>query len=126
MSVNSTQRKSVLSEKKGDFSETEVNLSEKKVGSVEPPYKKILNVLISHLLTLQSRDAFCTEESWETFLNEQIEEGSFKDRWCVDYVNLVQQQSTVYVLNDHTIRMKILCVNYDDPWQRGHFSQKRT
>ena len=63
MYANSAQRKSALPEKKEDSSETEINLSEKKVDSVGPPYEKILNVLISHLLTLQLRDAFCTEES---------------------------------------------------------------
>ena len=80
MSVNSTRRDSASSEKKGDSSEIEINLSEKEVGSIEPSYKKILNVLISHLLTLQSRNVFCMKESWETFLNEQIEEDSFKGR----------------------------------------------
>ena len=78
--ANSAQRKSVLSEKKGDSSETEANLPEKKVDSVELPYKKILNVLISYLLTLQLRDTFCTEKSWEAFSNEQIKEGLFKGR----------------------------------------------
>ena len=89
MPANSAQRKSVLSKKKGDSSETEINLSEKKVDSVGLFYKKILNVLIRHLLTLQSRDVFCTKESWKTFLNEQIEEDLFKSRWCVDYADLM-------------------------------------
>ena len=80
MSANSTRRDSVLSEKKGDSSEIEVNLSKKKVGPIEPPYEKILNVLINYLLMLQLRDAFCTEESCKTFLNEQIEEDLFKNR----------------------------------------------
>ena len=122
MYANSIQRKSVLSEKKGDSSETEVNLSEKKVGSVESFYEKILNTLISHLLTLQLRDVFCTEKSWEAFLNEQIKESSFKNRWYVDHMNLMQWQSTVYILNDCIIRMKILHINHDDLWQRGHFN----
>ena len=80
MSANSARRDSVLSEKKGDSSEIEVNLPKKKVGSIELLYEKILNVLISHLLTLQLRDIFCTERSWKTFLNEQIKENSFKSR----------------------------------------------
>ena len=80
MPANSIRRDSALSEKKEDFSEIEINLSEKKVGSIKLFYKKILNVLISYLLTLQLRNAFCTEESWKTFLNEQIKESSFKSR----------------------------------------------
>ena len=52
MSVNSARRDSALSEKKGDSSEIEANLSEKKVDSIELFYEKILNVLISYLLTL--------------------------------------------------------------------------
>ena len=63
MSANSTRKDSVLSEKKGDSSEIETNLSKKEVGSIEPFYRKILNVLISYLLILQLRDIFCTEES---------------------------------------------------------------
>ena len=63
MSVNSIRRNSALPEKKEDSSEIEINLSEKKVGSIKLSYKKILNVLISHLLILQLRDVFCTEES---------------------------------------------------------------
>ena len=90
MSANSIRRDSVLSEKKENSSEIEANLSEKKVDSIELFYEKILNVLISYFLTLQLRDAFCTEESWKTFLNEQIEEDLFKNRWCIDYVGLVQ------------------------------------
>ena len=88
--TNSIKRDSVLSKKKGDFSEIETNLSKKKVGSIEPFYRKILNVLISYLLTLQLRDTFCTEKSWKTFLNEQIKEDSFKNRWYIDYIDLVQ------------------------------------
>ena len=126
MHVNSVWRKSALSEKKEDFSETEVNLPEKKVDSVELLYEKILNVLISYLLMLQLRNAFCMEESWKAFLNEQIEEGLFKGRWCVDYAGFVWQQGVIYVLNDCTTRMEILHVNHDDPWQEGHFGQKRT
>ena len=80
MYTNSVQRKSALSEKKEDFSETEINLPEKKVGSVKSFYEKILNVLISHFLILQLRNAFCTEGSWKAFLNKQIKEGSFKSR----------------------------------------------
>ena len=126
MSVNSIRRDSALSEKKEDSSEIEINLSKKKVGPIELFYRKILNVLISHLLALQLRNTFCTEGSWETFLNEQIKEGLFKGRWCIDHADLMQQQGAVYVSNDHAIRMEILCVNHDDLWQRGHFGQKRT
>ena len=125
MSANSAQRKSVLSEKKGDSSETEINLPEKKVDSVGLLYRKILNVLISHLLVLQSRNAFCTKGSWKTFSNEQIKEGLFKNRWCIDHADLMWWQDAVYVSNDCIIRMKILCVNHDDLWQKGHFDQKR-
>ena len=89
MSANSIRRDSVLSEKKGDSSEIEINLSKKKVGSIKLLYRKILNVLINYLLTLQLRDVFYTERSWETFLNEQIKEDLFKSRWCIDYVDLV-------------------------------------
>ena len=63
MPANSIRRNSALPEKKEDSSEIEINLSEKKIGSIEPPYEKILNILISYLLTLQLRDVFCTEES---------------------------------------------------------------
>ena len=63
MSVNSIKKDSVLSEKKGDFSEIEINLSEKKVDSIKLFYRKILNVLISYLLILQLRDAFYMKES---------------------------------------------------------------
>ena len=63
MSINSMRRDSVLSEKKENSSEIEANLSKKKVSSIKLLYKKILNVLISYLLTLQLRDVFCTEES---------------------------------------------------------------
>ena len=80
MSVNSIRRNSVLSEKKEDSSEIKTNLSEKKVGSIELFYKKILNVLISYLLMSQLKDAFCTKKSWKAFLNEQIKEDSFKNR----------------------------------------------
>ena len=63
MSANNTRRNSVLPEKKEDSSEIEINLSEKKVGPIESLYEKILNALISYLLTLQLRNAFYTEES---------------------------------------------------------------
>ena len=63
MSANSIKRDSALFEKKEDFLEIETNLSEKKVGPIKLFYKKILNVLISYLLTLQLRNIFCTEKS---------------------------------------------------------------
>ena len=52
MHVNNMQKKSVLSKKKKDFSETKFNLFKKKVGFIKLFYKKILKVLINHLLTL--------------------------------------------------------------------------
>ena len=91
MSANSVRRDSALSEKKEDSSEIEINLSEKKVDPIELFYKKILNVLISHLLILQLRNAFYTERSWEAFSNEQIKENLFKSRWYIDYADLMQQ-----------------------------------
>ena len=80
MSANSIRRDSALFKKKEDSSEIEINLSEKKVGSIKLSYKKILNVLISYLLALQLRDAFCMKGSWEAFSNKQIKEDLFKSR----------------------------------------------
>ena len=43
-------------------------------------YDRISDALSSHLLSLQIRDIFCTEETWRASSDDQIKEGQFKNR----------------------------------------------
>ena len=41
--------------------------------------------------------------------------------WVVDDRGLVQKDGLVFILNDPAVKAEILRVNYDDPWDGGHF-----
>jgi hypothetical protein len=89
------------------------------------PYGKIPDALTSHLLALQHRDAWCKERSWEALPGGIVKEGPFKGIWSEDHSGLVRHDSAVYIPQNRATQMEILRVNHDDPWQGGHFGQKR-
>jgi hypothetical protein len=58
--------------------------SSKKKGKKKPlqksPYDKVPNALTSHLLALQSRDAWLAQKNWEALPDGHIREGPYKGR----------------------------------------------
>src|SRR3989440_10760034 len=105
---------------RGSYAETE---------TVSPqllPYGKVPDALTSHLLALQHRDAWCKERSWEALPEGIVKEGPFRGVWSEDHAGLVRHDGAVYVPPDQATQREILRVNHDDPWQGGHFGQKRT
>jgi transposase InsO family protein len=90
------------------------------------PYGKVPDALTSHLLALQHRDAWCKERSWEALPESIVKEGPFRGVWSEDHAGLVRHDGAVYVPPDQATQREILRVNHDDPWQGGHFGQKRT
>ena len=44
----------------------------------------------------------------------------------MDYTGVVRREGAVYIPHNPTIRNEILRVNHDDPWQGGHFGERRT
>jgi hypothetical protein len=59
-------------------------------------------------------------------MDGEISDPLFKGSWTTDQWGLVRRDGVVYVPEDYTTRMEILRVNYDDPWQGGHFGRVRT
>jgi hypothetical protein len=92
----------------------------------ESPYGKIPNALTTFLLSLQAKDAWCTEQKWKAYPDNKVTEEPYRGRWCEDPAGLVRCDGAVYVPNDPATRAEILRVNHDDPWQGGHFGIQRT
>ena len=110
----------------GATSEGHVGTTEATDCSELSPYGKIPSALTSHLLSLQHRDAFCKERSWEMTSEIEIPNGPFMGRWHRGHDGVVRRAGAVYVPDDKPTRIEILRINHDDPWQGGHFGKKRT
>jgi hypothetical protein len=82
----------------------------------ESPYGKISDVLNSHLLSLQHRDAWLSKKEWETYPDQRIPEGPFRGRWSADHTSLIRHDGAIYIPEDLVTRMEILRANHDDPW----------
>jgi hypothetical protein len=58
-----------------------VSVEELSSSVVPSPYGSIPDALTSHLLHLQSRDAFCEKRAWERLSNGEVTEPPFKGKW---------------------------------------------
>ena len=90
-----------------------------------PLVRSIPDAPTSHLLALQAKDALLQKEL-EQFPDGQVEGGPLQGKWQTDRHGLWRKEGMSYVPKDHATRMEILRANHDDPWQGGHFGQKRT
>jgi RNase H-like domain found in reverse transcriptase/Reverse transcriptase (RNA-dependent DNA polymerase)/Integrase zinc binding domain/Chromo (CHRromatin Organisation MOdifier) domain len=90
-----------------------------------PPVGGIPDAPTTHLLTLQAKDALLQEEMKQA-PDGQVKGGALQGRWQADRYGLWRKDGMAYVPKDHATRMEILRANHDDPWQGGHFGQKRT
>lgn len=82
--------------------------------------------LAKQLRDLQSRDAFCSEQKWNLYPYGKVKDPEFAGTWRVDYAGLVRRDGAVYIPDDPAIRQEVIRVNHDDPWQGGHFGQRKT
>jgi Reverse transcriptase (RNA-dependent DNA polymerase)/RNase H-like domain found in reverse transcriptase/Integrase zinc binding domain/Chromo (CHRromatin Organisation MOdifier) domain/Integrase core domain len=82
--------------------------------------------LTNLFLHLQTQDAWCTRRAWESHPEGLAEEGEYKGRWHTDPAGLVRRDGAVYVPSDPAVRAEIVRVHHDDPWQGGHFGNRRT
>ena len=89
------------------------------------PLGNIPDAPTQHLLFLQAGDARLQKEM-ESCPDGQMKGGPFQGRWSMDQQGLWRKEGMAYVPQDHATRMEILRANHDDPWQGGHFGQKRT
>jgi hypothetical protein len=64
------------------------------------PYSKVLDVLTSHLLNLQARDAWCRRATWKASLENIVKEGNIKGKWYKDDASLVRCNSAIYIPNN--------------------------
>jgi hypothetical protein len=79
------------------------------------PYGKVPDALTSHLLSLQSRDAWCTQAIWKSSPKGIVKKGDMRGKWCEDHASLVRCDGVIYVPNDPATRAEILRQNHDDP-----------
>jgi hypothetical protein len=73
------------------------------------PYGVIPDALTSHLLSLQSKDAFCQQGTWKSSPNGQIEEKPFRGRWSADRIGLARHNGAVYIPDDLATKMLGVC-----------------
>ncbi len=92
----------------------------------ETPYGKIPDAITHHLLALQHRDAWLSQEKWKAYPDGVIPDGPFRGRWSEDNASLMRFEGAVYVPEDPATRNEILRANHDDPWQGGHFGKNKT
>jgi Reverse transcriptase (RNA-dependent DNA polymerase)/RNase H-like domain found in reverse transcriptase/Integrase zinc binding domain/Chromo (CHRromatin Organisation MOdifier) domain/Integrase core domain len=90
------------------------------------PYGKVPDALTSHLLSLQSRDAWCSQAIWKRSPHGIVEKGDMKGKWHEDHASLMRCDGAIYVPNDPATRAEILRQNHDDPWLGGHFGVEKT
>lgn len=81
---------------------------------------------ISHLLALQSRDAWLLKGDWQRAVEGQVTSSPYTGKWQRDRWGLIRRNGMVYIPDDSATRMQILRANHDDPWQGGHFGRTRT
>lgn len=85
-----------------------------------------LDSLETRLKQIQDQDQWCRDAEWEAFPQGIIPKGIFKGKWTRDQASIVRRDGAAYVPRDPATRQEILRVNHDDPWQGGHFGQRRT
>lgn len=85
-----------------------------------------LETLEARLKRLQDQDSWCLEAAWESYPKGIVPKGTFKGTWTKSPSGIVRRGDAAYVPRDPAIRQEVLRVNHDDPWQGGHFGQRRT
>jgi Integrase zinc binding domain/Integrase core domain/Chromo (CHRromatin Organisation MOdifier) domain len=90
------------------------------------PYGKVPDALISHLLSLQSRDAWCKQAAWKTSPEGIVKKGEMRGKWHEDHASLIRRDGAIYIPNVPATRAEILRQNHDDPWTGGHFGVEKT
>ena len=88
--------------------------------------RKACDALEQRLRDLQTSDAWCREKEWEALPEGKVKSGLFRGSWSVDHAGIVRRNGAAYIPRDSAVRNEILRVNHDDPWQGGHFGQRRT
>lgn len=96
------------------------------VGEQESRVRYHGDVLADRLRELQSQDDWCMEAPWSNLPNGRVTTGAFKGVWHRDTAGIVRRDGVAYVPRDPATRQEIMRVNHDDPWQGGHFGQRRT
>ena len=46
--------------------------------------------------------------------------------WSINYTKFVRNHGKIYIPKDKIIIIKLLRINYDDPWQKGYSGRDRT
>ena len=82
--------------------------------------------LATRLQELQALDKWCQEAQWTKVPDGRIQRGTFKGTWDTDQNGIVRRNGLAYVPHDPATRQEIYRVNHDDPWEGGHFGERRT
>jgi hypothetical protein len=91
--------------------------------AAEPPYESYgREALESQIRGLQPLDPFVAEQRWTLYPEGVVDDTKpFNGKWTVDDRGLVRKDGRVFIPRDPAVKVEILRVNHDNPWDGGHF-----